>query len=94
MILILLVIGLLPQDYTGEDVNVNNFKSYSECPIVTLQTLEGSKIWPCIYINKYSLYGVVFPNIDYEKYKTIRSDINKPVNLKLDDEEKLYKMNT
>jgi hypothetical protein len=54
------------------NLNVNNFKNYSECPIVTLDIGSNKTIWPCIYIKKYKIYGVVFPNIDFEKYKTIK----------------------
>lgn len=61
------------------NLNVNNFKNYSECPIVTLDIGNGKTLWPCIYIRKFKLYGVVFPNIDYEKYKSIKLEIQKEI---------------
>jgi len=67
------------------NINVNNFKNYSECPIVTLN-IQNTKIWPCLYIKKFKIYGIVFPNIDYEKYKSIKINLEK--NLKNEDEQK------
>ena len=58
------------------NINVNNFQNYSECPIVTLN-IQNTKIWPCLYIKKFKIYGVVFPNIDFEKYKSIRAKLEK-----------------
>jgi len=63
------------------NINVNNFKNYSECPIVTLN-IQNTKIWPCLYVKKLKIYGVVFPNIDYEKYKSIRNKVEKDLEKK------------
>lgn len=63
------------------NINVNNFKNYSECPIVTLN-IQNSKIWPCLYVKKLKIYGVVFPNIDYEKYKSIKTKVEKELEKK------------
>jgi hypothetical protein len=59
------------------NLNIKNFKHYSECPIVSLDIGNNKVLWPCIYIRKFKLYGVVFPNIDYIKYKSIKSEILK-----------------
>jgi len=58
------------------NINVNNFKNYSECPIVTLN-IHNTKIWPCLYIKKFKMYGIVFPNLDFEKYKSIKNKLEK-----------------
>ncbi len=58
------------------NININNFKNYSECPIVTLN-IQNTKIWPCLYIKKFKIYGVIFPNIDYEKYKSLKINLEK-----------------
>ena len=39
------------------DINVNNFKNYSECPIVTLN-IQNTNIWPCLYIKKFKICNV------------------------------------
>ena len=71
-------------DKVDININVKNFQNYSECPIVTLD-IGSTKIWPCIYIKKYKLYGIVFPNIDIDRYKNIK--------LNLENENKAKKLN-
>jgi len=59
------------------DINLNssNFLNYSECPIVSLEIGSGEILWPCIYIKKFKIYGVALPNIDHEKFKLIKSQV-------------------
>lgn len=83
------------------DINlkVNNFKNDSECPIVSLDIGYGKNLWPCIYIKKFKLYGVVFPNIDYDKYKSIKQEVFSSQNLSkkettdLSESELLFRIN-
>lgn len=69
------------------NINVNNFKNYSECPIVTLN-IQNAKIWPCIYIKKFKIYGIVFPNIDFEKYISLRTKLDKEFENELKEKNK------
>lgn len=74
------------------NIKVENFQYYSECPIVTLKIdakQQQQTIWPCIYLKNEKLYGIVFPNIDVDKFWNIREKIileNKEKNLNLSDE--------
>ena len=72
------------------NINVENFQYYSECPIVTLK-IEAKQlsIWPCIYLKKEKLYGIIFPNIEVDKFWNIRDQVileNKEKKLNLSDE--------
>lgn len=51
--------------------NLDNFKYYSECPIVTLDIENNKSLWPCLYVKKYKLYAIAFPNIDNDLYTKI-----------------------
>jgi hypothetical protein len=58
------------------DINqkIKKFQNYSECPIVSLD-VGGKLLWPCVYIKKSSLFGIVLPNIDYDRFKSIRQKL-------------------
>lgn len=48
-----------------------NFGCNSECSIVTLDLDSNKKLWPCLYVKKYKLYAIAFPNIEYDLYLKI-----------------------
>jgi hypothetical protein len=56
-------------------VDIKEDFNYSECPIVSLDVL-GKILWPCVYIKKLNLFGIIFPNIDYDKFKKILKERN------------------